>query len=55
MIKKIIKAIAIVLSVVQIFFVISFLANNTSDNMPLFVFLFVVPVVSLIAIIFKEH
>jgi hypothetical protein len=53
MIKKIIMAIAILLSLAQIGFVVYFLILYTTDNMPLFIFLFIVPLVNILAIILK--
>lgn len=55
MTKKIIMNLAIILSLAQVIFVISFLSNNSSDNMPLFIFLFIVPVVNISAIIFNKY
>ena len=54
MTQRIIKTFAAGLSLAQIIFVVSFLANNTSDNMPLFVFLFFVPAVNIFALMFNK-
>jgi len=53
MIKQIITAMAILLNIVQIGFVVYFLMIYTTDNMPLFMFLFIVPLVNILAIILK--
>ncbi len=52
---KILNLLAIFLSVVQIIFVVYFLVVYTTDNLPLFVFLFFVPLVNIFAIIFKKR
>ncbi len=54
MIKKITVVSAILLSLAQIGFVVYFLMMNTTDNMPLFVFLVVVPAINILAIILKR-
>jgi hypothetical protein len=51
---KILKLTAIFLSVAQIGFVIYFLGTNTTDNMPLFIFLFLVPLANMLVIIFNK-
>jgi len=55
MAPKIIMALAVILNLAQAIFVISFLSNNSSDNMPLFILLFVVPVLNIFAIIFNKY
>lgn len=54
MIKKIITAIAVLLNLAQIGFVIYFLMMYTTDNFPLFVFLLIVPLANLITIFLKK-
>jgi hypothetical protein len=53
-IKKILNLIAIFLSIIQIGFVIYFLTIYTTDNMPLFIFIFFAPLVSILAIVFNK-
>ena len=55
MIKKIITAIAILLSIGQVGFVVYFLMMYTSDNVPLFMFLLAVPLVNLLALYLSKH
>lgn len=52
--KKILSLIAILLSVAQVGFVVYFLAVYTTDNVPLFIFLFFVPLVNIIAVILNK-
>ncbi|MFH0739627.1 MAG: hypothetical protein V1819_00735 [bacterium] len=51
---KILNYLAIFLSVAQIGFVVYFLAVYSTDNMPLFIFLFFVPLVNIFAVIFNK-
>lgn len=51
---KILKFIAIILSLGQIAFVVYFLVRYTTDNFPVFAFLFIVSAVNLFALIFKK-
>lgn len=51
MINKIIKAIAVLLSIAQVGFMAYFLIVYTTDNLPLFIFLIIVPLVNIFTII----
>lgn len=51
---KILKYIAIILSIAQIGYLGYFLMDNSTDNLPFFIFLIIVPIINLIALIFKK-
>lgn len=51
---KILKYIAIILSLAQIAYLAYFLTDNSTDNLPLFIFLIVVPIINISALIFRK-
>ena len=51
---KILKFIAIILNLSQVAFVVYFLARYTTDNFPVFLFLFIVSAVNLFVLVFKK-
>lgn len=51
---KITAIAAVLLNIAQVGFVVYFLAMYTTDNFPLFMFLFIVPLVNIFAIFFKK-
>lgn len=55
MIKKLVLISAILLNLLQIGFVVYFLMVYTTDNFPLFMFLFGVPLVNILAIVFRKR
>lgn len=51
---KILKYAAIILSFLQIAVLVYFLADNSTDNLPFFAFLIIVPAVNLVTVIFRK-
>lgn len=46
--KKAIRAVAFILNLLQLGLILNFLLNNTTDNLPLIIFLGVVPLFNLV-------